>query len=409
MFNCLLLIFIAENTFALAEEIAHTQTRVGAAIAASASRPPSRSHFTSYRNGICTTSSVSNPSSVASAASSSAATTSRKRPSQAVIELDLSPSSTITGSSNFGSNAGYSHFAPAATNAKKGRQLRMWEPASDPQAAAEMDVALADLAHSNLYGSTFGEDAKLCRVLAIARRLPPSYNPPGRNKMGGPLLNKLYDVNWEQETNTLLKDGHIFGISMYGDGATIKTTPMINALGSGVHNPFAMLDVFDCTGHCAIGGKKDATYIANLFLPLISKLENMVDPYVSLLPRMFSYPNQPHPYLILLFFLPQGKKYTGVVDMLYFDGASNVQKAADIIQRRHPRITSACAAEHTTSLFFDNVFNKMDEFKDLCNFAKKLRNVFGSTRHNTTSMMKKYSKKHNQGIAIGFIKPSDCR
>jgi len=48
----------------------------------------------------------------------------------------------------------------------------MWEPASDPQAAAEMDVALADLAHSNLYGSTFGEDAKLCRVLAIARRLP---------------------------------------------------------------------------------------------------------------------------------------------------------------------------------------------------------------------------------------------
>ena len=141
----------------------------------------------------------------------------------------------------------------------------MWEPASDPQAAAEMDVALADLAHSNLYGSTFGEDAKLHRVLAIARRLPPSYTPPGRTKMGGPLLSKLYDVNWEQETRTLLKDGHIFGISLFGDGATIKTTPMINALGAGVHNPFAMLDIFDCTGHCAIGGKKDATYIANLF------------------------------------------------------------------------------------------------------------------------------------------------
>ena len=157
----------------------------------------------------------------------------------------------------------------------------MWEPASDPQAAAEMDVALTDLAHSNLYGSSFGEDMKLQIVLDIARRLPPSYTPPGRNRMGGPLLAKLYDVNWAKETNTLLKDAHIYGISLFGDGATVKTVPMINALGAGVHNSFAMLDVFDCTAHCANGGKKDATYIANLFLPIISKLESMSDPYVS--------------------------------------------------------------------------------------------------------------------------------
>ena len=157
----------------------------------------------------------------------------------------------------------------------------MWEPPSDPQAAAEMDVALADLAHSNLYGSNFAEDAKLQRVLDIARRLPPTYTPPGRYKMGGTLLTKLYDVNWIKETHSLLKDSHIFGISLFGDGATIKTTPMINALGAGVHNSFAMLEVFDCTDHCATGGKKDASYIANLFLPLISKLENVEDPYVS--------------------------------------------------------------------------------------------------------------------------------
>ena len=99
--------------------------------------------------------------------------------------------------------------------------------------------------------------------------------------MGGELLRKLYDVNWVQETDTLLKDSHIFGISLFGDGATIKTTPMINALGAGVHNSFAMLDVFDCTGHCAEGGKKDATCIAHLFLPLITKLEQRKDVHVS--------------------------------------------------------------------------------------------------------------------------------
>jgi hypothetical protein len=66
---------------------------------------------------------------------------------------------------------------------------------------------------------------------------------------------------------------------LYGDGATIATTRLINALGAGVHNSFAMLDVFDCTGHRAEGGIKDAVYIAGLFIPLIAKLLNMCDIY----------------------------------------------------------------------------------------------------------------------------------
>ena len=43
------------------------------------------------------------------------------------------------------------------------------------------------------------------------------------------------------------------------------------------------------------------------------------------------------------------------------------------------------------------------------NFAKKLRNVFGSTRHKTTAMFNKYSKRHNNGIRLGLIKACDCR
>ena len=49
--------------------------------------------------------------------------------------------------------------------------------------------------------------------------------------------------------------------------------------------------------------------------------------------------------------------------------------------------------EHTTSLFFGGVFNKIPEYTGLCNFAKKLRNVFGSTHQGPASMFKKYSKK----------------
>ena len=56
---------------------------------------------------------------------------------------------------------------------------------------------------------------------------------------------------------------------------------MHDACASGVHNPFAMLEVFDCTKHMASGGIKDAPYIAGEFVPLIRKLEDMTDQFVS--------------------------------------------------------------------------------------------------------------------------------
>ena len=58
-----------------------------------------------------------------------------------------------------------------------------------------------------------------------------------------------------------------------------------------------------------------------------------------------------------------------MVDLVYFDGASNVQKAGQILEKRFPRITPGSAAEHTTSLFFDDIFKKVGEYfeaKVLC-------------------------------------------
>ena len=121
------------------------------------------------------------------------------------------------------------------------------------------------------------------------------------------LLDKLYDVNWNQETSTFLKDTFTFGGSLCGDGATQKTVPMINCLGAAVYNSFAMLDVFDCTDHCAEGGKKDAEYIAELFLGVIAKLEDMEDQYVSILVSL-SHIVISLLTLTLLLLIPQGKK-----------------------------------------------------------------------------------------------------
>jgi hypothetical protein len=49
----------------------------------------------------------------------------------------------------------------------------------------------------------------------------------------------------------------------------------------------------------------------------------------------------------------------GVVDLVLFDGASNVQKAGRILAIHHPRITVVHGAEHVTSLFFKDVYTNV--------------------------------------------------
>ncbi len=76
---------------------------------------------------------------------------------------------------------------------------------------------------------------------------------------------------------TLLSEVDIFGLTIYGDGATIKSVPLINILAAGSNNPFALLDIVNCTTHLQSEGKKDALYISSMILPLIQRMENTRD------------------------------------------------------------------------------------------------------------------------------------
>ncbi len=67
---------------------------------------------------------------------------------------------------------------------------------------------------------------------------------------------------------SLLKESKVFGIAMFGNGATLQKVPMMIFLGSSPNNPFAFLDIVDCTSEMAKGGKKDAKYIVGLLKPI---------------------------------------------------------------------------------------------------------------------------------------------
>jgi hypothetical protein len=263
-------------------------------------------------------------------------------------------------------------------------QMKLCGNSVDPNAAGRMNIAIADFLHSHCLPFSMANDPKLAKIIEIARTLGPNYKPPYRDTISGKYLNALYSTYWTEQMKTLLSEARVFGLTLFGDGATIKTVPLVNVLAAGVNNPFALLDIADCTDHLAKGGKKDAQYIAKICMPLMKQIESeKLD--------------------------VNGKKSPGVIDLVFFDGASNVQNAGEILRAYNRRITVGHGAEHVVSLFFSDVYTKVPEFKRLSDFAKKVRNIFGSVRHSPSAMFKKYSHAHNKGVYIGFINPSECR
>ena len=213
------------------------------------------------------------------------------------------------------------------------RQMRLYSHGNEitSNAAQLTDIAIADLIMSNALSFSLSKDPKFRRVLEVAKNLGPNYKTPDRRAIGGKLLDSLYRSGFEDQLQSLRQEADVFGISIFGDGATIKSVPLVNVLAASPNNPSALLEIVDCTCHMAAGGKKDAPYLSDMILPLIKKIEEREDK----------------------------KKKHGLVDLVLFDGASNVTKAGRLLAINHPRITALHGAEHVLALFFKDVYTKV--------------------------------------------------
>jgi hypothetical protein len=188
----------------------------------------------------------------------------------------------------------------------------------NPSVESALTMAITDCIHSHGLPFSLAGYPKFRKILHLARCAPSSYVPPDRNGVSTYLLELNYKQYIARNVKLLELDADIFGLTLFGDGATVRKMPLVNILASGVYAPAAVLEIKDCTDRMAEGEKKDARYIAELFKPHMDTLD----------------PNH-----IL-------------VDLLYFDGASNVQKAGRILEAYSPRATTLHGSEHVISLFF---------------------------------------------------------
>lgn len=116
-----------------------------------------------------------------------------------------------------------------------------------------------------------------------------------------------------------LNESNIFGVVLLGDFVTIKRMPSLNVLGLSANSPPVVLGVKDCMSQFLLG-EKIAKFVSECF----SKYLEVLDPTRS--------------------------KF----DLLFFDGASNMQIGGQDIGDIYPRITCLCGIEHCITLFFSD-------------------------------------------------------
>lgn len=248
--------------------------------------------------------------------------------------------------------------------------------APNPTADSMLTMSIADLIHSCGLPFSLASHVKFRRVLSLAKAVNSSYNPPSRNQISGALLDLNYSQYVKKNTDLLKKDCKFYGITLFGDGATIKRMPLINVLGSSPHIPACVLEIVNCSKRMEEAEKKDATYIANIFDKHITSLET-------------TEPNS--------------------VDCLIFDGASNVQKAGRILQAKYPRLEILHGAEHVLSLFFQDIF-KIKELKFFNTIVKRAYKVFGSgSMQAPYAIFQQQSRLFNNGKNIGLIRAAETR
>ena len=244
------------------------------------------------------------------------------------------------------------------------------------KADEKLTMAIADLIHSCGLPFSLASHHKFQVLLNCAKNATTNYTPPGRNRVGGELLDLNYKLYKSETMKRLMKEADVYGITFFGDAATVKKAPLINILAASAHLPVACLRIVDCRGHLENDGQKDAGYITELFLPHITEAE---------------------------------EKSPQCTDLVIFDGASNVQKAGLLLEAKFPHLSVMHGAEHVISLFYSDVF-KIREFDLLKRFNRHIYKYFGSgSMHSPYAIFSKHAREHNDNKPIGLIRAADTR
>ena len=118
--------------------------------------------------------------------------------------------------------------------------------------ATRLTSAIADFVYCKglSFSSTEGEHFR--QILKLSRLVTSTYIPPNRKALSNELLDVSYERRLEKYQKDLEVDAEVYGLSLFGDGATVHGMPLMNILASGVGEPSAVLAIVDCKCWCVL-------------------------------------------------------------------------------------------------------------------------------------------------------------
>ncbi len=173
-------------------------------------------------------------------------------------------------------------------------------------------MAIANVFHCENIPDMLVELPRFKRMVSVLSKVASIFEIPKQRQIGGLLLGLNFQRKYFDNKTNLLKSADVFGLGFLGNGATVKRMPLMNIIASCADTPPITISIHDCMEHMQEGGKKVATYVAGLFED-------------------------------------KERKYNTndtLTDVFCFDGASNVQKAGEILAAKFPHSFCFHGGEH---------------------------------------------------------------
>lgn len=114
------------------------------------------------------------------------------------------------------------------------------------QNATRLTSAIADFVYSKGLSFSVTEGDHFMQILKLSKLVGPLYRPPNRKSLANELLDLSYETRVERYMKDLDVDAEVYGLSLFGDGATVHGMPLMNILAAGVVEPSAVLAIIDC-------------------------------------------------------------------------------------------------------------------------------------------------------------------
>ena len=116
--------------------------------------------------------------------------------------------------------------------------------------ATKLTSAIAEYIYCKGLPFSAAEGDHFMQIIKLAHLVGSSYHPPNRCLVSTELLDISYKNRHARYLTDLNTDADIYGLSLFGDGATVHGMPLINILAAGVGEPSAVLEIVDCKLFC---------------------------------------------------------------------------------------------------------------------------------------------------------------